>query len=59
MAKIAFTLVWGVVLVAANRALQDTTWAQYLVTFLLGGIYALALSKVTILRGGNISEESK
>lgn len=59
MTKIAFTLLWGAVLVAANRALQDATWAQYLVTFLLGGIYALALSKVRILRGGNVSEESK
>ncbi|MFI1285326.1 hypothetical protein ACH4U5_32005 [Streptomyces sp. NPDC020858] len=59
MAKIAFTLVWGVVLVMTNRALQDATWAQYLATFILGGIYALALSKVRILHGGNISEEPK
>ncbi|MEU9164299.1 hypothetical protein AB0D29_29020 [Streptomyces sp. NPDC048424] len=59
MAKIVFTLVWGVVLVMTNRALEDATWAQYLATFLLGGIYALALSKVKILRGGITPEESK
>ncbi|MFD6972406.1 hypothetical protein [Streptomyces sp. NPDC059979] len=59
MAKIAFTLVWGVALVMTNRALQDTTWAQYLATFILGGIYALALSKVGILSGGKTAEEPK
>ncbi|MGW0749491.1 hypothetical protein [Streptomyces sp. NPDC002587] len=59
MAKIAFTLVWGVVLVMINRAFQDVTWAQYLATFLMGGVYALALAKVRILRGGSISKEPK
>ncbi|MEV7510665.1 hypothetical protein ACIPRL_34235 [Streptomyces sp. NPDC090085] len=60
MTKIAFTLAWGVILVATNRALQDATWAQYVATFILGGAYALALSKVPFLRGSaNNPEESK
>ncbi|MEU6312740.1 hypothetical protein [Streptomyces sp. NPDC047014] len=59
MAKIAFTLAWVVVLVVTNRALQDHTWAQYAATFILGGAYALALSKVSFLRGVDSPEESK
>ncbi len=59
MAKIAFTLAWGITLVVTNRALQDVTWAQYVATFLLGGAYALALSKVRFLHGGNAAENSK
>ncbi|MEU4358406.1 hypothetical protein ACFYNW_22390 [Streptomyces virginiae] len=59
MAKIAFTLVWGVVLVTTNRVLQDTTWAQYAATFILGGAYALALSKLKFLQGGSVPEEPK
>ncbi|MFF9980908.1 hypothetical protein [Streptomyces erythrochromogenes] len=59
MAKIAFTLAWGVVLVVTNRALQDVTWAQYVATFLLGGAYALTLSKARFLHGGNAAEKSK
>ncbi|MFB8397992.1 hypothetical protein [Streptomyces yangpuensis] len=59
MAKIAFTLAWGVALVVTNRALQDATWAQYVATFLLGGAYALALSKVRFLHKGNATEKSK
>ncbi|MFD3682300.1 hypothetical protein [Streptomyces sp. NPDC058613] len=59
MAKIAFTLLWVVALVLANRILEDVVWAQYLATFVLGGIYALALSKVKILRTGRSPEGSK
>ncbi|MEU4728704.1 hypothetical protein [Streptomyces sp. NPDC023588] len=59
MAKIVFTLLWVGVLIVANRALDDITWAQYLATFLLGGAYALALSKVKILRGNQTLEGSK
>ncbi len=50
MVKIAFTLVWAGILIAANRALDDVTWAQYLATFALGGIYALALSRLSLFR---------
>lgn len=59
MAKIVFTVLWVAVLVLVNRSLHDTVWAQYLATFLLGGLYALALSKVGILRAGSRPEGSK
>ncbi|MFI8364023.1 hypothetical protein ACIGD1_28170 [Streptomyces sp. NPDC085612] len=57
MTKIAFTLVWGVILVATNRALQDVLWAQYAATFILGGAYALVLGKVPFLRGSTHNPE--
>ncbi|MER5773290.1 hypothetical protein ABT144_03135 [Streptomyces sp. NPDC002039] len=59
MAKIVFTVLWVAVLVLANRSLHDTAWAQYLATFLLGGLYALAVGKVGMLRTGSRSEGSK
>ncbi|THA79941.1 hypothetical protein [Streptomyces sp. A0592] len=59
MAKIAFTLAWGVVLVLANRALHDVTWAQYVATFLLAGACALALSKARFLRGGKAADTGR
>lgn len=46
MAKIAFTLLWAAVLIAADRALDEVTWAQYLATFALAGIYAFAVNKL-------------
>lgn len=51
MAKIAFTLLWAGVVIAVNRALDDTIWAQYLALFVLGGIYAFTVNKVPGPRG--------
>ncbi|MFE1171019.1 hypothetical protein [Streptomyces sp. NPDC058773] len=46
MAKIAFTLLWAGVLIAASRALDDVTWAQYLTLFVLAGVYACTVDKL-------------
>ncbi|MGW2990070.1 hypothetical protein [Streptomyces goshikiensis] len=59
MAKIAFTFLWVTILVIVNKALDDITWAQYVATFLLGGLYAILLSKVKVLNGKPASEEPK
>lgn len=59
MAKVVFTLLWAGVLIAANKSLDNITWAQYLATFLLGGIYAVALSKVKILSNRQPEKYSK
>ncbi|MFD0268834.1 hypothetical protein ACFVGY_20030 [Streptomyces sp. NPDC127106] len=59
MAKIVFTLLWAAVLIVVNQVLHGNVWGQYLSTFLLGGIYALALAKVEFLRGKKVDEASK
>lgn len=46
-AKILATLAWAAVLVGANRLLTGTEWAQYVVTFVLGGAYVLLMNKVS------------
>ncbi|MDC0773841.1 hypothetical protein [Streptomyces sp. HD] len=46
-AKILATLAWAVVLVGANKLLTGTEWAQYVVTFVLGGAYALLINEVS------------
>ncbi|MEX2985653.1 hypothetical protein [Streptomyces sp. C36] len=46
MAKIIATLVWAAVLVGANKLLSGTDWAQYAVTFILGGVYVLLMNKM-------------
>ncbi|MFE0254398.1 hypothetical protein [Streptomyces sp. NPDC059010] len=55
MAKILITLVWAGVLVLANKLLDSTQWAQYVVTFALAGIYAFIMSKA----GSSRSQDSK
>ncbi|MEN8652552.1 hypothetical protein ABCR94_18595 [Streptomyces sp. 21So2-11] len=47
IAKIIVTLVWAACLILLNRALVDITWAQYVATFVMAGIYSLVLSKMT------------
>ncbi|MFI9305371.1 hypothetical protein [Streptomyces triculaminicus] len=47
MAKIIATLTWAAVLVGANKLLSGTDWAQYLVTFILGGAYVLLMNKMS------------
>ncbi|MGW3060486.1 hypothetical protein ACWC98_31780 [Streptomyces goshikiensis] len=59
MAKIVFAFLWVAMLVIVNRALDGITWAQYSATFLLGGLCAILLGKMEILRGGPAPEGSK
>ncbi|MFH9005766.1 hypothetical protein ACH4E5_21370 [Streptomyces afghaniensis] len=62
MAKVLITLVWAAVLVLANKLLDSTQWAQYAVTFALGGIYAFIMSKAGFFPSRDTkptSEESK
>ncbi|MFH8571662.1 hypothetical protein [Streptomyces sp. NPDC017993] len=56
MAKIVFTLLWAGLLIAVNRALDDVTWAQYLATFALAGMYAFGINKVPGGRGKGTQE---
>lgn len=49
MAKIIVTLVWAAVLVVVNKLLIDIEWAQYVATFLLGGVYVLLMNKMRAL----------
>jgi hypothetical protein len=58
MPKIAFTLFWAGLLIAANRVLDGVIWAQYLATFALAGMYAYAISNVPDLRGKSAHEGS-
>ncbi|MFC9229518.1 hypothetical protein ACFTZI_11215 [Streptomyces decoyicus] len=46
MAKIVFTVLWAGVVIAVNSVLNGDIWAQYLSTFVLGGIYAFTVDKV-------------
>ncbi|MEV4436126.1 hypothetical protein [Streptomyces sp. NPDC049585] len=46
MAKIIATLVWVIALVVVNKLLDDNDWAQYAITFIMGGIYVLLINKV-------------
>lgn len=45
-AKIIVTILWTIVLVVANKLLSEVEWAQYVVTFVLAGAYALLIGKV-------------
>ncbi|MEJ8639775.1 hypothetical protein [Streptomyces sp. MS2.AVA.5] len=47
IAKILVTLVWAACLILLNKALSDVTWAQYVATFVMAGLYSLVLSKMT------------
>ncbi|MFG2295453.1 hypothetical protein [Streptomyces sp. NPDC048603] len=59
MARIVFTLAWAGLLIAANKALDDVVWAQYLATFALGGLYAIALTRVDFLRAGKARQAAE
>ncbi|MFC6064874.1 hypothetical protein [Streptomyces ochraceiscleroticus] len=59
MAKIVFTLLWAGVLIAVNKLLDDVTWAQYLATFVLAGMYAFAVTKVPGARSKGTQESSE
>ncbi|MEU1312106.1 hypothetical protein ABZ419_24855 [Streptomyces cinnamoneus] len=50
MTKIIVTLAWAAVLVGANKLLSEIDWAQYVAIFLLGGVYALLMSKLSKAR---------
>ncbi|MFC9235814.1 hypothetical protein ACFTZK_05020 [Streptomyces decoyicus] len=56
MAKIVFTVLWAGVVIAVNSVLDGDTWAQYLSTFVLGGIYAFTVDKVPGPRGKRTQE---
>uniref|UniRef100_A0AAU2V6L9 Holin n=1 Tax=Streptomyces sp. NBC_00003 TaxID=2903608 RepID=A0AAU2V6L9_9ACTN len=59
MAKIALTLLWATVCIAANKALDDVTWAHFLATFILAGVYAYVIDKVPDGRGKGSKEGSE
>ncbi|MFG2895353.1 hypothetical protein [Streptomyces sp. NPDC048248] len=59
MAKIVFTVFWAGLLIAANRVLVEVTWAQYLATFVLAGMYAYAINKMPGGRGKSVQEGSE
>ena len=59
MAKIVFTIFWAGLLIAANRVLDEITWAQYLATFVLAGMYAYAINKMPGDRGKSARQASE
>ncbi|NXY99388.1 hypothetical protein HYE82_34460 [Streptomyces sp. BR123] len=56
--KMAFTLLWATALIAANQLLDGNARGQYAATFLLGGVYALALTKIKSLQSKRAVREA-
>ncbi|WP_407551051.1 hypothetical protein QOM21_17030 [Streptomyces sp. Pv4-95] len=59
MAKIAFTVFWAGLLIVVNKVLDEATWAQYLATFVLAGMYAYAIGKMPGGNGKSVQEGSE